>query len=104
MRVGEAEEEAQPPRCQHVISVLNLYNRLRAWNCLPVDGGYLDQPALLMKYLEQVRLGYADYREVQEINRRLGEGADEDSSRLGEQAPTLTVKIPLPFDPDAGRR
>lgn len=100
MRVGEAGDEAQPPRCQHVLSVLGLYNRLRAWECLPVAGGYLDQPALLMSFLEQVRLGYADYRETQEVNRRLGEDAGEDLSRPGEQAPTLTVKIPLPFDPD----
>lgn len=95
-QIGEAGEEARPPRCQHALPVLALYNRLRAWKCLPVGGGYFDQPALLMSFLEQIRLAYADYRETQEINRRLGEG--EDSSRPKEQASTLTVKIPLPFD------
>lgn len=101
MRVGEAEEDAQPPQCQHALPVLVLYNRLRAWDCLPVSGGYLDQPALLMKFLEQIRLAYADHREIQEINRRLGEGAGGDSTHPGEQAPMLMVKIPPPFDPGA---
>ena len=95
-QLEEAGEEAQFPQCQHALPMLALYNDLQDWDCLPVDGGYLDQPALLMKFLKQIRLAYADYREVQEINRRLGKGVD--SSHPGEQASILTVKIPLPFD------
>ena len=77
--------------------MLVLYNDLQDWDCLPVGGGYFDQPALLMRFLKQVRLAYADHQEIQEINRRLDKGAAEGSSHPGAQTPSQTVRIPLPF-------
>jgi hypothetical protein len=76
--------------------MLILYNRLKAWNILPVDGGLLDQPDLLMRFLEQIRLAHNDYREIQETNRCLDESADS-----GGESHTLHVKIPLPMNPES---
>ena len=52
---------------------LYLYGELQAWQALPVQGGYLDQPATLMLDLETVRNAIRDKRAA---DRRKEEQAD----------------------------
>ena len=44
---------------------------LENWNCLPLAGGYLNQPTCMMQELDSARLGRNDYKQIEIANKIL---------------------------------
>ena len=71
-RVEEVDSDVAitglPPQYPPAPKLLVLFNRCEDWNCLPLAGGLLDQPAYLMMALDAVRIAVKERLRIEAIN------------------------------------